>query len=267
MTSPAANPQQPVKLTRRRRPLPWPILIAALALIIAAILYIRWARDFMSVVAERRERVASKLELLEQLGKEVSSAPPVPEDAPPIKLAEGDPLPNANRNTIAVHAEDLVDLTKPAPDASRICPKHPISDAALLVRQGFLPEQPPLPISGPREAALRLLTRVEELRYLLVLRTINREPPREVGSRRFEGGTFEGDVLVYDVEGPRYLGGFRVVTKLDFALVRKAPDGLSDEYISNVKSAFDRGLKSHVPGFVHKPGVVDPNWNPGDPCR
>lgn len=65
---------------------------------------------------------------------------------------------------------------------------------------------------GPESASdvNRVFDAFENVRYLFVLRTQRWTAPVMVGPGTFGGGTLDADVLLFDLDGPTYLGGFQL---------------------------------------------------------
>lgn len=170
----------------------------------ASLFFVRWShqRARAELFDRYRARVEPKLAAIERLRDRVAALPPVANDtlaavAHPLVMAGYDH--RAETNGAVVYQEDLGDLSRlgdagPHYNQRLFQAGLPI-DCARLMRLGVYGTYEPQNVH--LNVAQEYLEVCAKLDYVFVLRT-----------RRFEGLEFSGDVLAFEVDTGRPLGGF-----------------------------------------------------------
>jgi hypothetical protein len=82
------------------------------------------------------------------------------------------------------------------------------------------------------------------LRYVVAVRTVDIVEPERVGYDRFMPGHFIAEVFVYDLQGPTYIGGFRLVGENTERLNESDGGSLDRNLIDDTERALREGLRS-----------------------
>ncbi len=155
------------------------------------------------VLARRRAGVEATFASIRAAQAAVLALPPVTEAA----LATAGPKLDLRTNAAFVHVEDLA-----APGEAKGLPVRTFDSQALLHCSSLLTKKTFFDPLHPRvsvKAADATLGRCVDLRYLLVIRGARYESPTaDEEQRTFTPGTFEGDVVVFDLSSRRAVGGF-----------------------------------------------------------
>lgn len=136
-----------------------------------------------------------------------------------------------------VHDTDLADLAA-TPKGSRLKDSDKLRACAKEART---------PDFGKH--TLDRLQNCESLRYVFVARTLNRVEPKVVSkaagmeNAKFEGCTAEGDVLVYDLNAKKHLGGFRWKATCDKSVFGEA---LTKNFEDNILEAIEAGHRKFI---------------------
>jgi hypothetical protein len=161
------------------------------------------AESLDEVLAKRRSPVEQAFANIAASAATVAGAPPheAPTLAPPeVKL-------DLRTNAAFVHAADLA-----APGEARPLPVRTLDSEVLLHCGSLLTKKTFYEPLQPRvnvKAADAALGRCVDLRYLLVIRGRQyRAPVADELQKAFSPGRFEGDVVVFDLETKRVLGGY-----------------------------------------------------------
>lgn len=214
------------------------------------------------VVAEHRAKVQPKIDGVLKIAASLpkpTTHDGVKVDHAPIRLlvgntakfaASGDagsPAPNATM----LDAEDLNgDLTT---DGNV---KYPQGENILLDCAAMLKKKPPVtssfhPDSNPGEAR-RVLAQCESFVYLLVVRSHTVHPPEANATMHtFSAGHIEGDVLVFDIDNGKQLGGYKFSAKNASHLTLDENDpvpGLEKDLRAKLWEAVRDGLEKQAPG-------------------
>ena len=94
-----------------------------------------------------------------------------------------------------------------------------------------------------------LFKQVSWMRYVVVLRTLQARAPVVTGEHTFEGGSFEGEALVFTLDGGEYLGGFRFAAQNDDQI--RAHSSVSDltletDLKNNAREVLQAGLAQYA---------------------
>jgi len=178
-------------------------------------------------VAEHRTTLRAKLDALAALGPVAAAAPAVTQDAiawPAADLV----LRYPERNTLLLHLEELDDLALRMALPVRASNRSPSVDVARLVgwsspRKSNLAADPKYDPGGSTpDMVHKLFGQFAATRYVLVLRTLSYVPAQLLGEKKFKAGTYRGEVLVYQLDGQRLLGGFRFDARSSQSVSTKA---------------------------------------------
>ena len=165
-------------------------------------------------VEQHRAALKAKLDALAALGPVAAAAPAVEQDAiawPAADLVMRYP----ERNTLLLHLEEFDDLALRMALPVRASNRSPSVDVARLAgwsspRKSNLPTDPDYDPGGSTpDMVHKLFGQFLATKYVLVLRTLSYVPAQLIGDRKFKAGTYAGEVLVYQLDGQRLLGGFR----------------------------------------------------------
>ncbi|WP_153819273.1 hypothetical protein [Polyangium spumosum] len=229
-----------------------------------------FGKDLRDVLAEHRAPVEAKLAKVKALREQARALPAVSSDA--VHIAGG-PAPvlawkagAVGVNASIVHLEDLDDLTELGNIRHRASLSKTINRCASVFATHREPYNaayprltPPPPMSS--HGADEVLGLCQALRYLLVIRSLAFVEPSDprasiscsVGDagadggnasasetcHRFDGGYLKADVLVFDVETQRHLGGFVFVAESS-AMVDVTTSGV------NVKGGLERNFDGNI---------------------
>ncbi len=189
------------------------MLVIGLLLVgfVVPVTLLRWwsAHQRTALFDEHRAAVTAKLEAVERLQARVAAIPPVTRDAltagarPPVMAGYDH---RAESNGAVVYQEDLGDVSRvdqAAPHyGRRIFQADLIVDCARLMRQGVYGTYEPQNVNV--DVARGVLEACEQLAYVYILRT-----------RHFEGLVFSGDVVAFEIDTGRHLGGFALAFTSD----------------------------------------------------
>jgi hypothetical protein len=171
---------------------------------VAWVFFQKWSseRERAALFDAHRPAVMAKLEAIERLKDAVAAMDPVTDasmvpGAHPLVMAGYDH--RAEANGAVVYQEDLPDLSRLGDSAphynQRIYQAGLLIDCARLMRLGVYGTYEPQNVH--LNVAREYLEACEKLEYVFVLRT-----------RRFEGRAFSGDVLAFELDTGKHLGGF-----------------------------------------------------------
>lgn len=253
-----------------------------------------FGKDLKDVLAEHRAPVEAKLAKVKALREQARALPAVSSDA--VHVAGG-PAPvlgwkggTVGVNASIVYLEDLDDLAELGNVPHRASLSGTVNRCASVLATHREPYNaayprltPPPPMSS--HSADEVLGLCQALRYLLVIRSLAFVEPSDpqastscsmgdagadagsadAGSaavadicHRFDGGYLKADVLVFDVESQRHLGGFTFVAE-NSAMVDVTGDGT---YVkSGVSRNFDRNIEAALQAAARKalPGLPTEN--------
>jgi predicted small lipoprotein YifL len=165
------------------------------------------------VIARHRPAAQARVDALAGVGRTLAGVPPVYEDRVELVGAVRFHDDGADRaNAGLALAEDFADLARVDRDLPmRLEPVPFWEDALALLGKGTN-------ASGGRpsaDVAERALARFEAVRWLFVLRQIDYEPPILGEGARFRPGRWAGEVVAFDLDAGRPLGGFALAVASD----------------------------------------------------
>jgi len=170
-------------------------------------------RKAEDVIGEHRAAGEAQLGRLEAIGRLVREAAPLESN----EMQPNGPPPNfppflGKHDAVAMAPEHFDDLLS-QPREYRLVTENPIADAASLLRRGtFADGSAPNSDDVPKiEDAFKELG---ALRYVLVVRTTGGHEPKVLGDQ-FEGGRWEGEAVLYDLQTGTRAGGFTFLAEND----------------------------------------------------
>ncbi len=218
-------------------------------------------RSLEELKQDYAEGVKGKLAALEKVGELAAKAPPVTEDRIAWEAEDLDP-DLLEPNVTVLHIEEFKNLTVRVQLATpKATNRSLIVDAAHAAgltdpQKGdpatYAVDEKYDPGNREPEQAERKLESLSKLRYALVVRTLSYVPPKMTGESTFHGGAFEGEVLVFDVDKAKLLGGYRIGARNQATVGtregRNEANLAADMHFS-VKGAVRDGLKKHTPAL------------------
>ncbi|MDI1444569.1 hypothetical protein [Polyangium sp. 6x1] len=241
-------------------------------------------KDLKEVLAEHRAPVEAKLAKVKALKEQARALPAVSSDV--VHVAGGPaPVLSFSGGTVGVNAaiaylEDLDNLAELGNVPYRAAATGTINRCASVLATHREPYDAAHPqLSPPSMSSYRaddVLELCEALRYLLVVRSlafVEPSDPRtsttcspfdagvedggaaDAGTcHRFGGGYLKADVLVFDVESGRHLGGFAFVAESS-AMVDVTDDGanvkgeIAGNFHRNIEEALKTAARKALPGL------------------
>jgi hypothetical protein len=145
---------------------------------------------------------------------------------------------------IAIHEEDLGDLTAPGSVKFRWCSDTAMT-VACLARKGEWGQGKPLKWQEKKEAADRM-REFSNIRYVFVVRMLTYEGPTHEGNLEFKGGEVTAKAFVFDLDANnRFLGQLEVAAHL--SSVVSGPD-LHRSLRHRCRAALKEALQERVQG-------------------
>jgi hypothetical protein len=208
--------------------------------------------DSTEVLAEFRDRVDARLKTIEAIHAQAQKLPRVTED----RLAELDPPPDLRRKNDGpgkaefVEIEHLLQTDRASLGLDFIVSYDiTVTRIATLLRDGHYP--PPnthLKLESVEGWILReYLEEFLALRYLFLIRAVDVKKPHLLGtqkdkleSRTYLPGHYKGEVLAFDVESGKHLGGFAFQVGTDPTVTVNTNYYLTDLWRSLAKKAAQR---------------------------
>lgn len=172
------------------------LVIAALAALFAGTAIWLGVRNERRVMASARASAEPRLIAISALKPRIAllfSAAPEPGGELPIAFA----TTPTRENAIAIHEEDLADLTAPGSVAFRWC-SDTVLTVACLVHKGEWGPGKPMKWQEKPEAARRM-TEFGKVRYVFVIRNLSYESPTYEDSFQFRGGTLKAEVFLFEL--------------------------------------------------------------------
>lgn len=156
------------------------------------------------VIAKERPAVEAVFAKVAALEPRAVAAPVVTEagvNAPSPIVFEGDA-----KNAMFIYVSDLSHPSEPRKVAQRTLDSMPFLQCGALLGKGQLADSP----FAPRPSETRYhLGACERLQYVLVLRHREYVPPKlQFETRKFSRGTYEGEVLVFELASGAQHGGY-----------------------------------------------------------
>lgn len=158
----------------------------------------------------------ANLELLPGLAEPARNAPPA-DEATEKNLAniKGIKLEYLNTNALLIHLEELENPTLRHELPLRINNRSPNVDLAQAL--GLVKQEPGTKLETAYNPGLDVESnmnsvwqRMGELRFVLVVRTLNLKDAELAGNKTFFTGTWKGEILVFELADKKLLGGFTV---------------------------------------------------------
>ena len=208
--------------------------------------------DAPAVLAEYRDRVDARLRTIEAIHEQAVKLPRVTED----RLATLDPPPDLRRKNDSpgraefVEVEHLLQTDRHSLGLDFIVSYDiTVTQVATLVRDGHYP--PPnehLGLENVEGWILREdLEEFLQLRYLFLIRPVDVKKPSLLGTqkdkletRRYLPGHYRGEVLAFDVETGKHVGGFSFQVGTDPEVTVNTNYYLTDLWRSLAKKARER---------------------------
>lgn len=217
----------------------WALCAGAVALLGAC------APSVEDVVATHRPAVEAKFALIQAIDASPWAVPPLQQDGV-----------QAGGARIALDGEDSNALFLPAHSLS--APGNTSSDGWGATRAGTLEtcgEALRGEFYGVARGAEAFLSECARAEYVFVLRAHEEIQPSVTGSDSFDGGYFEGDVLVFRLADATLLGGFRVSAENSDTVMASSDamdvgSRLDSDISANLFVAIEDGLRTHVPGSI-----------------
>jgi len=183
--------------------------------------------DAEAVLAEFRDRVDARLRTIEAIHEQAQKLPRVTED----RVARLDPPPDLRRKNDSpgraefVEIEHLLQTDRASIGLDFIVSYDiTVTKIATIVRDGHWPP-PNTHLRLENVAGWILRESLEEflqLRYLFLIREVEVKKPQLLGtqkdeleSRRYLPGHYRGEVVAFDVETGKHVGGFSFQVKTD----------------------------------------------------
>jgi len=143
-----------------------------------------------------------------------TSAPPVDAAATQaLTSVKGLSAKYLESNALLIHLEELQNPTLRRQLTVRLNHRSPTVDAATAL--GLLKPEPGAALDAEYSAGVEsednmaeVWKRLGTLRYVLVVRSRAQKAAELVGEKTFKGGSWDGEVLVFDLETRQRLGGF-----------------------------------------------------------
>ncbi|MBI2922396.1 MAG: hypothetical protein HYY18_15190 [Planctomycetes bacterium] len=209
------------------------LLLGALFVGTAVWLGVRNERRMMDAARAAAEpRLASIATLKARLAGLTGYAPEPGGELPDMFPAELTPA-----NALAIHEEDLADLTAPGPVKFRWCSDRATTAACLSRKSEWSPGKP-LKWQEKSEAA-RQMQEFATVRYVLVVKTLSYTAPTYEDSFQFRGGDMHASVFLFELapnlpllaefEFSASLGSTASGPDLHQALRRRCRDALREE--------------------------------------
>jgi hypothetical protein len=193
------------------------------------------------------------------LGEAVKGTPHVRDDGfdvpgPPLQF-----LPKSF-NALAIAAEDLDDLAASKPGS--LVPINPLENIASWCQTGELSSKSSQYFGMSKDYRLKHLAMDLQsflgVQYVLVMRTTRKVEPRMWGNTGYTGGSWEGEALLFEVDGKKFLGGIRFSASSSPRV--EANRTATAEYLQNdlrsnaaklVRKAFEARFSGSEPPFGH----------------
>lgn len=158
----------------------------------------------------------ANLELLPGLAETACNAPPVDEAAEKaLTEIKGLKLAYLDTNVLLIHLEELENPTLRRELPLRINNRSPNVDLAEAL--GAVKPEPGAKLDTSYQPGLEVENnmnsvwqRMGELRFVLVVRTLNLKDAELAGNKTFFTGTWKGEILVFELADKKLLGGFTV---------------------------------------------------------
>lgn len=222
------------------------------------------------MIQRYRAGVEAKLAAIQAIGARLP-AEVVPTGAPFVLTGPPPSFGDLGSGTNAIVMEEGHFATgAPLLEGFHLSPAHPLADPSSLLSGGEFAEKRP----GTLELKEALLKDFSAVRYVLVLRRMElkapvvkpvpRNPSLPPGAPKpdflYEKGTSEGDLILFDLEQQKSVGGFRyygesspTITTTDLDPVSKMNNMLQDlraNTARSIKEEFQRRYASAVPPFA-----------------
>lgn len=217
------------------------------------------------VLVEYRARVDARLKTIEAIHDQAQKLPRVTED----RLATLDPPPDVRRKNDTAGKAAFVEIEHLLQTERRnlgldfiVSYDTTVTAVATLVRDGHFP---PPTTHRTLENTDGWIVREDleeflQLRYLFLIRKGEVRKPfllgtqdQELATRRYQPGYWVGDVLAFDVETGKHVGGYSVRVETDPQVTVKTNYYLTDLWRSLAKKAMERirtRLKELCPGAL-----------------
>lgn len=166
---------------------------------------------------EKYEAAArANLELLPGLTEAARNAPPMDETAEKALAGiKGFKLEYLNSNALLIHFEELENPTLRRELPLRVNNRSPSVDLAEAL--GAVKSEPGAKLDTSYKPGLEVESnmnsvwqRMGELKFVMVVRTLNLKDAELAGNKTFFTGTWKGEVLVFELPDKKLLGGFTV---------------------------------------------------------
>jgi len=223
------------------------MVAAALALLLPKIPTTR------KLLQSHRVEAEVQLAAIEVLARGLSAVPKVDPDGPLGEtVAAGAFGPLSQENTAVFHTEDLADLSAEAKELPvRVVDPYRVTTPAALVRRGCWPDGKQLaPLFFDYDNVRERLEMLQRLKYMLVVRTLILTEPTMVDDHQYNLGYYSAEVLVFEIPGGRYLGGFTFSTWNSFSVINGTPLG---DLESKAEYKFRTEVTDRWPEFFGKP--------------
>jgi len=204
----------------------------------------------------------TNLELLPGLAEAARNAPPVDEAAEKA-LAEikGFKLEYLNTNALLIHLEELENPTLRRVLPLRINNRSPSVDLASVL--GLVKPEPETKLETAYDTGLdaesnmnSVWQRMGELRFVLVVRTINLKDAELAGNKTFFTGTWKGEILVFELADKKLLGGF-IVEGINHANVQTSIGSYRENLSADLKLTTRGNLVAKIRELIPGAGPKD----------
>ncbi|MCA8911985.1 MAG: hypothetical protein KDB82_09785 [Planctomycetes bacterium] len=216
-----------------------------LPLITIALLLAACGPSAEELIEQRRAEAEPKLKQIEDAGKLAVTYTGEPSD---ISLPDGGKLNfTQGGNAALVQVEQFAEGDARKPQLDLILDEHWLVNSRKLLSEG--------PGSMAPEAVSGTFDRLLAIKYIAFVRTTLYADPVVMGEGSFSPGFWQGDVMVFELEGGKCLGRIELSAKNSDAVnvdKSKADTWLHSDLWSRARDALVKALEPHTDGKVLK---------------
>ncbi|MBI2088947.1 MAG: hypothetical protein HYT78_09430 [Deltaproteobacteria bacterium] len=232
----------------------WLVVVIA-GLIIAAGMYGFIPNVFITrAIEESRSRAEAQLGRIEAIEGKLSGAAIRSEKWNVASITKATGVMPTVKNLAVMHRENLADLTRnlmyPRAMPVVLCNPYDTVAAASFVRKGKWPNRDSFTWFDSSVRVREVLDSLEQLRFLLVIRQTQYKPPVITRPGTFESGEYDADVLLFEIQSGRYLGGFKISAGNSFRIESRGKvdvETLENNLSVNAEQSLRGKLAEHLP--------------------